>query len=173
MPPAADALAEADLAALHGAAASLLADDVAGLLAEPGRRAGLRVGPALDQGGLAAGRASEGRMARRALDLAAALCVAPTPNEGRPSMPGSPPASGSKPAWRHRCRRASSYFEAQAALEQEAEDLDYDDSGRLRFSADLDAYVNDAKGASQAVRMSDRRSVPRRYRRAGRGRWTN
>jgi MoxR-like ATPase len=52
-------------------------------------------------------------------------------------------------------------FEAQAALEQEAEDLDYDESGRLRFSADLDANVNDAKGASQAVRMSYRRK--RRY----------
>ena len=29
-------------------------------------------------------------------------------------------------------------FEAQAALEQQAEDLDYDEDGRLRFSADLD-----------------------------------
>jgi MoxR-like ATPase len=48
-------------------------------------------------------------------------------------------------------------FEAQASLEHKAEDLDYDDSGRLRFSDALDAQVNDAKGASQAVRMSFRR----------------
>lgn len=52
-------------------------------------------------------------------------------------------------------------FEAQAALEAQAEDLDYDEQGRLRFSADLDEQVNDAKGASQAVRMSYRRR--RRY----------
>ncbi len=52
-------------------------------------------------------------------------------------------------------------FEAQAALEQQAEDLDYDETGRLRFSADLDSQVNDAKGASQSMRMSYRRQ--RRY----------
>lgn len=52
-------------------------------------------------------------------------------------------------------------FEAQASLEQQAEDLDYDEEGRLRFSAGLDSQVNDAKGASQSVRMSYRRQ--RRY----------
>jgi MoxR-like ATPase len=52
-------------------------------------------------------------------------------------------------------------FEMQASLEQQAEDLDYDEDGRLRFSADLDAQVNDAKGAGQALRMSYRRR--RRY----------
>jgi MoxR-like ATPase len=48
-------------------------------------------------------------------------------------------------------------FEAQASLEQQAEDLDYDDEGRLRFSPDLDSQVNDAKGASGSMRMSYRR----------------
>jgi MoxR-like ATPase len=48
-------------------------------------------------------------------------------------------------------------FEAQASLEQQAEDLDYDDDGRLRFSPDLDSQVNDAKGAGQSMRMSYRR----------------
>lgn len=52
-------------------------------------------------------------------------------------------------------------FEQQASLEREAEDLDYDEDGRLRFSADLASHVNDAKGASQSVRMSYRRQ--RRY----------
>jgi MoxR-like ATPase len=52
-------------------------------------------------------------------------------------------------------------FEMQASLEQQAEDLDYDEAGRLRFSADLEAQVNDAKGAGQALRMSYRRR--RRY----------
>jgi MoxR-like ATPase len=52
-------------------------------------------------------------------------------------------------------------FEAQADLEHKAEDLDYDESGRLKFSTDLDGQVSDAKGASQAMRMSYRRQ--RRY----------
>ena len=42
-------------------------------------------------------------------------------------------------------------FEMQASLEQQAEDLDYDDDGRLRFSTELDSQVNDAKGASQSL----------------------
>jgi MoxR-like ATPase len=52
-----------------------------------------------------------------------------------------------------RLTRVVEAFEAQAALEQEAEDLDYDASGRLKFSTDLDGRVHDAKGASQVARM--------------------
>jgi MoxR-like ATPase len=52
-------------------------------------------------------------------------------------------------------------FEAQAQVERDAEDLDYDDSGRLKFTADVADQVNDAKGAAQAMRMSYRRQ--RRY----------
>jgi MoxR-like ATPase len=52
-------------------------------------------------------------------------------------------------------------FEAQVAIEQEANDLDYDESGRLRFSAELEGRVADPKGAAQAMRLSYTRK--RRY----------
>ena len=60
-----------------------------------------------------------------------------------------------------RLTRVVEAFEAQARLEQEADDLDYDPSGRLKFSAALDTQVNDAKGASQALRLNYRKR--RRY----------
>ncbi len=60
-----------------------------------------------------------------------------------------------------RLTRVVDAFEAQAALEQEADDLDYDASGRLKFSAELDERVSDAKGASQVARM--RYTRRRRY----------
>jgi MoxR-like ATPase len=60
-----------------------------------------------------------------------------------------------------RLTRVVEAFEAQAALEQEADDLDFDDSGRLKFSTDIDARVHDAKGASQVARM--RYTRRRRY----------
>jgi MoxR-like ATPase len=52
-----------------------------------------------------------------------------------------------------RLTRVVEAFEAQAVLEQEAEDLDYDASGRLKFSAELDERVHDAKGASMVARL--------------------
>jgi MoxR-like ATPase len=52
-------------------------------------------------------------------------------------------------------------FEAQVVIEQDAEDLDYDDAGRLKFSTDLEGRVSDAKGAAQATRMTYTRK--RRY----------
>lgn len=60
-----------------------------------------------------------------------------------------------------RLTRVVEAFEAQATLEQEADDLDYDASGQLKFSADLNEQVTDAKGASQALRMKYTRR--RRY----------
>ena len=60
-----------------------------------------------------------------------------------------------------RLGRVVEAFEAQAKLEQEADDLDYDASGRLRFSAELDERVPDAKGAAQVARM--RYTRRRRY----------
>jgi MoxR-like ATPase len=60
-----------------------------------------------------------------------------------------------------RLTRVVEAFEAQAALERDAEDLDYDASGRLRFSAELDDRVRDAKGASRIARMGHTRR--RRY----------
>jgi len=52
-----------------------------------------------------------------------------------------------------RLTRVVEAFEAQATLEQEAEDLDYDASGRFKFSTELDERVHDAKGASKVARM--------------------
>ena len=60
-----------------------------------------------------------------------------------------------------RLTRVVEAFEAQAALEQEADDLDYDASGRLKFSTAPDERVHDAKGASQVARM--RYTRRRRY----------
>ncbi len=170
LPAAADPLTEADLAALHAAAAAVtLPDDVAGLLAE------LRGMLAGEQAYVSDRRwvkvawllkvaaASEGRPAVALWDLwLLPWCVAPGFERqaaiadwlaGRLGL-----EAGMAPPLLTRVVEA---FEAQAALEQQAEDLDYDESGRLRFSADLDSSVNDAKGASQAMRMSYRRQ--RRY----------
>jgi MoxR-like ATPase len=53
-------------------------------------------------------------------------------------------------------------FEAQLDAERSANDLDYDESGRLRFSArDLAGEVGDAKGGAQALRITHTRR--RRY----------
>lgn len=61
-----------------------------------------------------------------------------------------------------RLTRVVEAFEAQFAVEREANDLDYDESGRLRFSADnLSDSVGDAKGGAQALRMTYARK--RRY----------
>jgi MoxR-like ATPase len=60
-----------------------------------------------------------------------------------------------------RLTRVVEAFEAQATIEREADDLDYDDAGRLRFSAALDERVPDAKGAAQVARM--RYTRRRRY----------
>ena len=61
-------------------------------------------------------------------------------------------------------------FEAQLDLEQKANDLDYDESGRLKFSAatvaaDIADNIGDAKGGSAALRMTytRRRSYGRRH----------
>ena len=60
-----------------------------------------------------------------------------------------------------RLTRVVEAFEAQAALEQDAEDLDYGADGRLRFSADVDERVHDAKGAASVARL--RHTRRRRY----------
>ncbi len=60
-----------------------------------------------------------------------------------------------------RLTRVVEAFEAQVEIEQVAEDLDYDESGRLRFDAGLADRVVDAKGGSSAMRMSSARR--RRY----------
>ena len=60
-----------------------------------------------------------------------------------------------------RLTRVVEAFEAQAALEQQADDLDYDAAGQLRFSANVDERAYDAKGASQVARI--RYTRRRRY----------
>lgn len=61
-----------------------------------------------------------------------------------------------------RLTRVVEAFEAQLDAEQKANDLDYDEAGRLRFSAsELAGEIGDAKGGASALRMSYSRQ--RRY----------
>lgn len=61
-----------------------------------------------------------------------------------------------------RLTRVVEAFEMQLAAEREANDLDYDESGRLRFSAsDLAGEIGDAKRGAEALRMTYARK--RRY----------
>jgi MoxR-like ATPase len=61
-----------------------------------------------------------------------------------------------------RLTRVVEAFEAQLDAELKANDLDYDESGRLRFSAgELAQDIGDAKGGAGALRMSHSRQ--RRY----------
>jgi len=60
-----------------------------------------------------------------------------------------------------RLTRVVEAFEAQLEAEQAADDLDYDEDGRLRFSSDLAGEVSDAKGGAAAMRMTYTRR--RRY----------
>jgi len=61
-----------------------------------------------------------------------------------------------------RLRTVVEAFERQLDNERNANDLDYDDSGRLKFSAtDIAAEIGDAKGGSAALRMHTHRK--RRY----------
>ncbi|HRQ56960.1 MAG TPA: AAA family ATPase [Azoarcus taiwanensis] len=61
-----------------------------------------------------------------------------------------------------RLPRVVEAFEAQLLAEREANDLDYDESGRLRFSPEaLAGEVGDAKGGAGALRMTAARK--RRY----------
>jgi MoxR-like ATPase len=52
-------------------------------------------------------------------------------------------------------------FEMQLEAERAADDLDYDDEGRLRFGGDIAGRVSDAKGGASALRMTTTRR--RRY----------
>jgi len=60
-----------------------------------------------------------------------------------------------------RLTRVVEAFEAQVEVEREADDLDYDESGRLKFSSELEGAVSDSKGGGQAARLSYTRR--RRY----------
>jgi MoxR-like ATPase len=60
-----------------------------------------------------------------------------------------------------RLTRVVQAFEAQVEVERAADDLDYDESGRLQFRPDLTDQVVDAKGGASAMRMAATRR--RRY----------
>ncbi|NKE68384.1 AAA domain-containing protein [Ramlibacter sp. RBP-2] len=169
-PGGARPLDEADLAALQAAAAAVrLPAQVAALLAE------LRALLAGEQAYVSDRRwvkvawllkvaaASEGRDSVAVWDLwLLPWCVAPGLERQADITAWLTARLGLEPGMAPPLlTRVVEAFEAQAALEQQAEDLDYDEDGRLRFSADLAASVNDAKGASQVARISYRRQ--RRY----------
>jgi MoxR-like ATPase len=60
-----------------------------------------------------------------------------------------------------RLTRVVEAFEAQVEAERAADDLDYDEHGRLQFRAQLSDQVVDAKGGGAAMRLSHTRT--RRY----------
>jgi MoxR-like ATPase len=60
-----------------------------------------------------------------------------------------------------RLTRVVGAFEAAVETERQAEDLDYDEHGRLRLGADAPRDLSDAKGAQDAPRLAFRRR--RRY----------
>jgi MoxR-like ATPase len=169
-PPALVGLSAAERQAISEAAGQVtLADDVAGLLGE------LRLWLAAEQayvsdrrwvkvvGLLKVAAACEGRTRLLLWDLwLLPWCVAPD-YEGQVAVHDWLLArlgvrEALSPA---RLRRVVEAFEAQAGLEQQADDLDYDASGRLKFSSEVDANVVDAKGAAQVARLKYTRR--RRY----------
>lgn len=161
-----DPLTEADLASLQSAGAAVrLPDEVAALLAELRALLAAETVYVSDRRWvkvawlLKVAAATEGRAAVATWDLwLLPWCVAPSVERqasisawltGRLGLD-----AGMAPPLLTRVVEA---FEVQASLEQQAEDLDYDEDGRLRFSAELESHVNDPKGASQTMRMSYRR----------------
>ena len=169
-PPASPPLDAGTLAALTAAARQVaLTDAVAGVLGELRHWLGEQGLYVSDRRWvktlslLKVAAASEGRTALSLWDLwLLPWCAAP--DEARQAAVGDwlvarlGVREAISPA---RLTRVVEAFEAQAQVEVEANDLDYDESGRLKFTEDLAAAASDAKGASQAMRMSYTRK--RRY----------
>ena len=116
--------------------------------------------------------ASEGRAAASEWDLGLVpYCVAADEPARLAVAEWLAARLGVREAWSPpRITRVVEAFEAQLATEREARDLDYDEAGRLRFSAidpaaaqagELAGAIGDAKGGSAALRMSTARM--RRY----------
>ena len=116
--------------------------------------------------------ASEGRAAASEWDLGLVpYCVAADEPARLAVAEWLAARLGVREAWSPpRITRVVEAFEAQLATEREARDLDYDESGRLRFAAidpaaaqagELASAIGDAKGGSAALRMSAARM--RRY----------
>ncbi|MFA6310021.1 MAG: AAA family ATPase [Sterolibacterium sp.] len=169
-PPAVAALSEAEREAITLAARQvILTDEVAGLLGE------LRLWLAAEHAYVSDRRwvkmvrllkvaaASEGRPHLLLWDLwLLPWCVAPDAERQQAVNEWLLARLGVREALAPaRLSRVVEAFEAQASLEQQADDLDYDASGRLRFSNDVDENVVDAKGAAQVARLKYTRR--RRY----------
>ncbi|KIN88836.1 AAA family ATPase [Thauera sp. SWB20] len=116
--------------------------------------------------------ASEGRAAASEWDLGLAPCCVAADEPTRLAVADWLAARlGIREVWSPpRITRVVEAFEAQLATEREARDLDYDERGRLRFSAidpvatqagELAGSIGDAKGGAAALRMSAARM--RRY----------
>ena len=115
--------------------------------------------------------ASEGRAAASEWDLGLVpYCVAADEPARLAVAEWLAARLGVREAWSPpRITRVVEAFEAQLATEREARDLDYDEAGRLRFTAsdpaaqagELAGAIGDAKGGSAALRMSYARM--RRY----------
>jgi len=164
------ALGEADRLAIARAAGEVaLSDEVARLLAELRARLAAEQAYVSDRRWvkivwlLKVAAAAEGRRAVSIWDLwLLPWCTAP--DAARQAAVGawlsarlglgestSPP----------RLTRVVEAFELQLEAEQAADDLDYDQEGRLRFSSELAGQVSDAKGGAAALRMTYTRR--RRY----------
>jgi MoxR-like ATPase len=169
-PPPASALSAADRQAVAGAARQVaLGEDVLGLLAEArARLAGARLYVSDRRWVkitwlLRVAAAAEGRGAVAPWDLwLLPWCTAPDPaRQAEVSSWLRSRLGVQEAASPPRLSRVVEAFEAQVEAERAADDLDYDESGRLRFGADLAGQVGDAKGGSAALRMSSTRR--RRY----------
>lgn len=166
-----EALDASDLAALAGAAAKVgLGAEVVGLLAE------LRSHLAADGHYVSDRRwvkiaqllrvacASEARATVEVWDLwLLPWCVAAAPERQQAVELWLETRLGVHAAMSPvRITRVVEAFEAQLEAERQANDLDYDESGRLRFSAsELAGSIGDAKGGAQALRLTHSRK--RRY----------
>jgi len=161
-PPDFAALDEADLAAIAAAVRTVsLAPEVADLLAELRGRQGEAGIYVSDRRWvkivrlLKVAAATEGRGAVSLWDLwLLPWCAAPDAASQQDVADWLASRLGVRAAVSPpRLTRVVEAFEAQAKLEREAEDLDYDEAGRLKFSAEMEARVADAKGAAEALRM--------------------
>ena len=168
IPPAADRqLGEADLAALSEAAAQIgLSPEVAVVLGDLRQYLGVEGAYVSDRRWvkiawlMRVAAVSEGRASVCLWDLfVLPWCTAPDATRQTTVCDWLCARLGVREAFSPpRLTRVVEAFEAQLDAERSANDLDYDESGRLRFSAkDLAGEVGDAKGASQALRITHTR----------------
>jgi MoxR-like ATPase len=169
------ALTRDDIAALAAQAAAVaLPDAVAALLAELRQHCAAEQLPVSDRRWvkivrlLRVAAAAAGRQAVATWDLLLLpFCTAPDAPRQETVAAWLAARLGVREAIQPaRLTRIVEAFEAQRDLEAKANDLDYDESGRLKFSADqmaadIAGSIGDAKGGAAALRMTYSRQ--RRY----------